>query len=217
MGESNLFKHRSPSLVVLTLLILGPSLATAQGPTLTPYGGYRLGGALGISEGDLRLDESPFFGVQLDARARPDATGSLIVDYQPTTLRLKVSGSPAEQLFDINVWYFQVGGLVEFPQGQGAVPFMVASLGMSWFDPADGSQNAESEYGFAGILGVGAKIPISAGGAGLRLQARVLANMINGRSDLWCGGGGRGCYVGIGGPIGPVQFDFGGGLTFGGR
>ncbi len=216
MGEPTLFKHRSPSLVVLFLLILGPSLATAQSPSLTPYGGYRLGGSLGIREGDLKLDESPFFGVQLDARARPDATGSLIVDYQPTTLRLKESGSPAEQLFDINVWYFQVGGLVEFPQGQGAVPFMVASLGMSWFDPTDGSQNAESEYGFAGTLGIGTKIPFPSGGTALRLQARVLANIINGRSDLWCGGG-RGCYVGIGGPIGPVQFDFGGGLTFGGR
>jgi len=216
MGESSLFTHRSPSLMAVILLILGPSLATAQGATLTPYGGYRLGGGLGIREGDLKLDESPFFGVQLDARTRPDATGSLFVDYQPTTLRLKESGSPAEQVFDLNVWYFQLGGLLEFPQGQGAVPFMVASLGMSWFDPTSGSQNAESEYGFAGILGVGAKIPFPAGGSGLRLQARVLANIINGRSDLWCGGG-RGCYVGIGGPIGPVQFDFGGGLTFGGR
>jgi hypothetical protein len=216
MAESTFFRHRSPSLVVLILLILGPSLATAQGPTLTPYGGYRLGGTLDIRGGDLKLDDSHFLGLQLDARARPDATGSLLVDYQPTTLRLKESGSPAEQLFDLNVWYFQLGGLLEFPQGEGAVPFMAASLGMSWFDPTGGSENAESEYGFAGILGVGAKIPFPGGGAGLRLQARVLANIISGTSELWCGSG-RGCYVGIGGPIGPVQFDFGGGLTFGGR
>jgi hypothetical protein len=202
--------------MVLFLLAFGPSLANAQGPTLTPYGGYRLGGTLGISEGDLKLDEAPFFGIQLDTRARPDATGSLLVDYQPTTLRLKTSSGPAEEMFDLNVWYFQLGGLLEFHQGQGAVPFMIASLGMSWFDPTDGSQNADSEFGFAGILGVGTKIPFPAGGTGLRLQARVLANMIGAGGDLWCGGG-RGCYVGIGGPVGPFQFDFSGGLTFGGR
>ncbi len=198
------------------ILLSTPSVAVGQNATFTPYSGYRLGGSLSIREGDLKLDNGPFFGGQLDFRMRPDATAAILVDYQPTTLRLKDFGEPSEELFDLNVWYFQAGGTLEFLNQSDAVPFVIGSLGMSWFDPGKGGEENDSEYGFAGIFGVGAKVPLRSGGMGLRFQARVLLNNVSGGSSLWCGTGG-GCYVGVGGPIGPVQFDFGGGLTFGGR
>jgi hypothetical protein len=86
---------------------------------------------------------------------------------------------------------------------------------MSLFDAGSGSESNESEYGFAGIFGGGVKVPLGSGRMGLRLQARVLLNnMLNGSGSPWCSPGE--CYAGSVGTIGPIQFDFGGGLTFGG-
>jgi hypothetical protein len=129
---------------------------------------------------------------------------------------LKPFREPTETLFDMNVWYFQGGGTLEVLKPRGPVPFVVGSLGLSWFDPTGGSENAGSEYGFSGIFGLGVKVPFQSGKMGLRLQTRVLLTSVYGGSSLWCGTG-SGCYIGTGGYLGPVQFDFGGGLTFGGR
>ena len=203
-------------LAVVATVCAIPSAAAGQNVSLTPYSGYRLGGSLTVREGDLKLADSPFYGGQLDFRVRPDATATLLVDYQPTTLRLQEFGSSTEDLFDLGVWYFQAGGTLEAMSNSQAVPFVIGTLGMSWFDPGSDSGNAGSEYGFAGIFGGGVKVPLQSGRMGLRLQARVLLNSIYGGSSFWCGTGG-GCYVGTGGYLGPVQFDFGGGLTFGGR
>ena len=202
------------ALATLAFMAAGPSPGASQNATFTPYGGYRLGGTGSIRGGDLKLDDAPFFGGQLDFRVRPDGTGALWVDYQPTTLRLKVIGEGVQELFDIHVWYFQGGGTLEVMNGSGPVPFVLGSIGASWFDPKTSSYS--SEWGFSGVFGAGAKLPLQSGGMALRLQARVLLNSIYGGGSLWCGTG-SGCYVGVGGPIGPVQFDFGGGLTFGGR
>ena len=142
---------------------------------------------------------------------------AFLLDYQPTTLRLKESGEATSDLFDLNVWYLQVGGTYEAlgRTADGPRPFALGTLGMSLFDPGSGDPDHDSEYGFAGIFGGGVKIPLASGRMGLRLQARVLINaLFNGSGSLWCGPGG--CYAGAGGSFGPVQFDFGGGLTIGG-
>ncbi len=113
----------STALVAMALWVAAPSSAECQGPTFTAYSGYRLGGTLAIKEGDLKLDSSPFYGGQLDFRVRRDATAAIMVDYQPTFLRLKRFGEPTEALFDLNVWYFQAGGTVEMLQSGGPIPF----------------------------------------------------------------------------------------------
>jgi hypothetical protein len=216
MRRSAFVSRVSVAFTVGLLVVTIPSAGSAQGTTLTPYSGYRLGGSLTIREGDLKLDSSPFFGAQLDFRVRADATGAIIVDYQPTTLRLKEFNEPLQELFDMNVWYFQAGGTLEVQNQADAIPFFVGSLGMSWFDPGAGSQSAGSEYALSGVFGAGAKIPLGDGGMGLRLQARVLLNSIYGGASVWCGSA-SGCWIGTGGYLGPVQFDFGGGVTFGGH
>ncbi len=209
--------NRLAALAMAAVLFGLPTPSAGQKISFTPYSGYRLGGSLSIQEGDLKLDNAPFYGGQLDFRVRRDATVAVIVDYQPTKLGLKEFGEPTQDLFDINVWYFQAGGTYEVigRSASGPRPFAVGTLGMSMFDPGSSGQGNESEYGFAGMFGGGVKIPIGSGGMGLRLQARILLNnMLNGGGSLWCGPGG--CYAGSVGPIGPIQFDFGGGLTFGG-
>ena len=203
------------TLAAAALFLSFPAPVSSQGISLTPYGGYRLGGSLEIQEGDLQLDDAEFYGLQLDYRVRRDATVALIVDYQSTFLRFKSRGEPSLGLFDLDVWYFQGGGTFDVATKGPAVPFVVGTFGLSWFNPGADARQADSEYGFAGIFGAGVKIPFRSGRSALRLQARVLLNNLYGSSSLWCGSGG-GCYVGIGGPIGPVQFDFGGGITFGG-
>jgi hypothetical protein len=207
---------RIASVLIATGLLLMPGTASGQDVTFTPYSGFRLGGALSVREGDLTFNGAPIFGAQFDYRLRRDATAAFLVDYQPTTMRIRESGEPTVDLWDVNVLYFQLGGSLEVLNQSGAIPFVLGTLGMSMFDPSSGSGSSASEYGVAGIFGGGVKIPFPSGRMGLRLQARVLLNnLLIGGGSLWCSP--SGCYGGVGGPIGPVQFDFGGGLTFGGR
>jgi hypothetical protein len=209
-------RFRLTSALIAASALLAPGTAQSQDWTFSPYSGFRLGGSLSVREGDLTFNGAPIFGAQLDYRVRRDATVAFLVDYQPTTVRIRERGEPTVDLWDINVVYFQVGGTFEVLKQAGPIPFLLGTLGMSMFDPASGSANNASEYGMAGIFGGGVKVPFRSGRMALRLQGRVLLNnLLIGGGSLWCSP--SGCYGGVGGPIGPVQFDFGGGLTFGGR
>ena len=222
LKETNLRTHKrlygpAMALAVAATLVGLPTPSAGQGIGFTAYSGFRLGGNLSIEGGDLRVDEAPFLGAQFDFRVRRDATVAVIVDYQPTTLLLDEFGEPTEELFDLNVFYLHVGGTYEVigRSLSGPRPFVLGTLGVSMFDPGSGSESNDSEYGFSGIFGGGIKVPLGSGRMGLKLQLRVLLNnMLNGDGSLWCGPGG--CWAGSVGPIGPIQFDFGGGLFFGG-
>lgn len=201
------------ALVAAVLLGGVPSPSAGQQVEYQAYGGWRFGGTFRLQEGDLELADGNNFGAQVDVRVRPDATVVLLVDYQPTTLRLRPRTGTVQDLFDVHVWYFQFGGAFEVHNQTPILPYLMATIGMSWFDPSGAGDDRDSDFGFAGILGLGAKVRLGRSPAYLRFQGRALMNIMQlAGTSVWCGSGGA-CYTRVGGNTEPVQTDLSIGLS----
>ena len=194
------------------LTLAGSSALAAQTPALSMWGGWKWGGSMGIAQGDLSAEAAPNYGVELSVPARPGASVIFLVDYQPTTLRLKQFNTGIEEdVFDMDIWYFMAGGQAEMPGNGRVVPFGTFAIGVAWFDPGDDGLARESETMFTTLLGGGVRVPLGQSDrVALRLEARMHLNIPYGGTSLWCGTGG--CYGGVGGYVGPVQ-----GAVLGGR
>jgi len=199
---------RRPLLGLLVWGLLAAPPLHAQQPALDAYAGWKWGGSLNTREGELNLAASEHFGLALAIPVRPDATALLLADYQPTELRLK-SGGVNEKQFDVNIWYFMLGGQVEMDTPARVVPFAMGTLGVAWFDP---SGSRSSETAFAAIFGGGVKVPIGQSErVSLKLEGRLHLTIPWAGGSLYCGTGG--CYTSVGGAIGPVQGSVMGGLS----
>ncbi len=199
----------------VTLAVMAPVSLEAQQTALSLSSGWKFGGTMGVREGDLNVAASVPFAAELAFRVRRDASAILTVEYQPTVLRLQPPGSGInQQLFDMDVWYFMIGGEVESTGRGPVVPFAIGTLGVAWFDPTSGSGNRASETMFAGTFGGGARVPLGQSDrVTLRLEARMNLTIPYGSASVYCSGGG-GCYTGFGGTVGPVQAAVYGGLRF---
>jgi len=198
---------------ILTLLLVLASPAHGQRAALTASGGWKFGGSTRVQVGELNSAASEHYGLELAVRVRRDASGILLVDYQPTKLRLE-SGGLNSELFDLDVWYVMLGGQVELIDRGPVVPFAIGTLGIAWFNPTGASAaDRGSDTSFAGMFGGGARVPLGQSGkVSLRLEGRMYLTIPWGGASLYCGGGG--CYGGIGGTIGPVQGTAMAGLRF---
>ena len=163
-------------------------------------------------EGELNLAASMHYGGELEVRVRRDATAVFSVDYQPTILRLKEFGVGNFELFDMNVWSFQVGGRYEVINQSPAIPYAIGTLGGTWFEPTTGGRGVDSEWFFSGVFGGGARIPTGSPRLQLRLEARMLITVPWSSAALFCGTGG--CYGGVSGTLGPAQGQLLGGLSY---
>ena len=200
-------------LAVLAASLMVPVGAEAQKTALSLSSGWKFGGTMGVREGDLNLAASVPYSAELAFRVRDNALGILLVEYQPTILRLDALGVNAE-LFNLDAWYFMVGGETEIIDRGPVVPFAIGTIGLAWFNPTEGSGNRGSETMFAGTFGGGARIPLGQSGrVSLRLEGRLNLTVPWGGASVYCSGG-SGCYTGFGGTVGPVQGAVYGGLRF---
>ena len=140
---------------IASLAVGGPvSAQQSAGGYLSPMAGWKFGGAVNTREGELNIAAAWSYSMELEFRMRSDGTGVLSVDYQPSTLRLKTIGEGSTELFDIDVWYFQVGGHYEVIDRGPVVPYGIGLIGAAWSNPKDGSSGT-SEWALAGTFGGG--------------------------------------------------------------
>jgi len=186
----------------------------AQETALSVWGGWKFGGTMSAREGDLSAAASEHFGAELAVRVARDASIILMVDYQPTVLRLKdYRTGIREELFDLDVWYFMLGGQREIIDRGPIVPFATGALGVAWFNPTGNSQGRSSATMFSGMFGGGVRVPLGQSeNVALRLEGRVHLNIPWAGGSIYCGAGG--CYGGVGGYVGPVQGTVIAGLRF---
>jgi hypothetical protein len=188
------------------LILAAPSTLSAQGETALSFTtGWKFGGSMSVREGDLSVAASEHFGAELAIRASRDGSIILLVDYQPTVLRLKdFRTGIREELFDMDVWYFMLGGQGEINDRGPIVPFGTAALGVAWFNPTGTIEDRSSTTMFSGMFGGGVRVPLGQGDkVDFRLEGRMHLNIPWGGASFWCGSGG--CYGGVGGYVGPVQ------------
>jgi hypothetical protein len=191
-----------------------PMRATGQPMThrfeFSPYGGYmwtfsrRVNTVDGI--GDLDIENSPYWGVELDVNLEPGGQLALLYSRQDSDLTFKRgSGGVKSDITGMSVEYFQVGGIGGVKQGN-TMPFGMVTLGATRF--AFDRYN-DDVWKFSIMLAFGAKL-YATDLIGLRVQATLPFSFTSGGIGIGCGGGG--CYTTVGGS-GIAQIGVTAGLT----
>ena len=120
--------------LLITLLTLSFS-ALSREIALTPFYGYQFGGRASTYNGEVRIKDSENYGVTLDVPYTGTTTIQLLYIYQGTSLqRTDNTTGVTEDLFDLSVQYFHLGGTAEVAKGT-TTSFVSGSLGATYFDP----------------------------------------------------------------------------------
>ncbi len=200
------------ALVIMTIL---PFESQAQKRVeITPFGGYMFGGRIRFYEGELRIKDNGNYGIALSTEIRPDVQFELSWSQMQSnaTFRPNYGYGYLEGSFDVNVNYFQAGGVWEMDKGK-IHPFGLFSLGATWFDAKD--SKIEDVWRFSMALGGGVKVWFS-DVVGIRLQGRFLVPMYFSGAGLFCGfgTGGSNCGVSVGTSSTILEGDLTAGLIF---
>ena len=173
----------------LALGVLGSAPARAEdaGPPPTKFSigafiGYRGGGSgTDTSTGNhYQLAAAQSYGLVADFPVSPDTEVEVLWSQQNTHLQQTTPVNA--QLFDVNVGYYQIGGTYLFTQ-EGVQPFMVATLGATYFSPQQSGYQNETKFSFG--IGGGVKLPVGRH-FGLRLEARAYGTVLNNNSSAVC-------------------------------
>ena len=208
-----MFKIRIAALVmafVVLASLTASAVAQDHGIMITPFASYQWGGTLKGYYGEAKLNDAGAWGFAIDIPVHySDTFVELIYSRQVTELTFREynSGNPAEELFNIAVEYYQIGGLYTVDK-DGPKPFGTMSLGATRFAPQNTSYS--SEWKFSAALGLGIIIPVTER-IGIRTHARLLLLFMYTGGGLWCGGGG--CSMGISGGSAVAQGDIAIGLV----
>ncbi len=176
-----------------------PSSSSSPPTRIELSGGYayQWGGTTEAPDGEFKVPSSDSYGFTLDFPVRPGGRVELLYWRQDTRAEFNPVGvgGGTEDLFDIAVEYWQLGGMSELPQGN-LTPFFVLTLGTTRLVPKGNASG--DEFRFSGTVGGGIKIA-GQGRVGVRLEARALITASNTDSAFFCRTGG--CAVGVVGDV----------------
>jgi hypothetical protein len=188
---------------VILMIMLLPSMAMGEslrGFEITPFAGYRVGGTFGNDEGeDLELDDGGSFGVVLNLMADANTQWELGWSRQAADADLTGLDAGAGET-GIDIDYLQLGGTYLW-DGALARPFMVATVGLTRFDPDDSRFGAETDFSFS--IGGGLKV-WPAQRIGLRLEGRFYGTVVDSDSSIFCFSGpntGGRCLISASGDV----------------
>ena len=177
------------------LLLSLPAAAQESnfGFEITPYIGYRIGGEFDNDEGgtNLDLDESSSYGLIFNWPSKGNTEWEIFLSRQRA--ELDVAGLFINQpVIDLDIDYIQLGGTYLF-DGDRTIPFFVATIGASRFDPEESGLDTETYFAFT--AGGGVKL-LPNKRFGLRLEGRVFGTLVDSDTDLFCqGGAGATCLI----------------------
>ena len=157
--------------------------------------GYRGGGQGTDSNTGAHYQLAPAqtYGVVADFRVSPDTEVEVLWSQQNT--RVQQTSPVNTQLFDVNVGYYQIGGTYLFAN-DGVQPFMVATLGATYFSPQQPGYQNETKFSFG--IGGGVKVPVGRH-FGLRLEARAYGTVLDNNSSAVCTNGS--CLIHVSGNL----------------
>jgi len=184
------------TLLSLSFTALGREIA------LTPFYGYQFGGRASTYNGEVRIKDSENYGVTLDVPYTGTTTIQLLYSYQGTSLqRTDNTTGVTEDLFDMSVQYFHLGGTAEVAKGT-TTSFVSGSLGATYFDPDKSDFSSETLFSMS--FGMGLLKEINKNIA-LRIQGRLLIPIQYAGGSMFCGSGG--CSIGLSGGTTILQGD----------
>jgi hypothetical protein len=194
---------------IILLLVVGGfflSDTLSQEIEIGGFYGYTFGSTVRTYYGDYKTSDGPNFGGHLGYGLAPNVFVELTYNRFETDIKYYYNNinEPVPLVTD----YIQIGGLQQFPIGNGNIlPYGAVSLGTSVFTVKEsyGQLNSGSRWMMSATLAGGLKFYLGEV-IGLRLQARMgLPMYFNG---LYLGTGGAGASLRV--PM--IQFDFSAGV-----
>jgi hypothetical protein len=178
--------HRLPRLIALILCLQIPVTRVFAGE-ITPFGAFRTGGEFSetASDNTLDIENTRAFGIILGMPYQRDQTFEFFYSHQHASL-VEKSNAGANTLFDLNIDYFQFGGIHMFNTTPELQPFVSGGLGFSWFSP--GLDGLDSELRPAFGIGGGFKWKLNAR-FGLRFELRGTGTFFGNGSSIFCSNG----------------------------
>lgn len=185
-----------------------------KGIELTPIYGYQLNGKVKGYRNDFKMKDAAVYGGAISMEVAPLTHGEFSFTTSPTSGELRgYDVSPGDKTnYDMDINYFQIGGVRELKDGP-VKPYGLVSLGATWFNMKDA--DVSDHWAFSAALGGGVKFFFS-DHVGIRLQGRLLLPMYFSGGGLFVGIGSGGVSSGVGISTGVIaaQGDFSGGLIF---
>jgi opacity protein-like surface antigen len=196
--------------------LLGTSVAyadsSAYGVQVTPFAGYRFGGEFEDKDSGetFELDDDSSYGLSINF-PYTDLTEWEIYYSQQSTSVDAAGFSVTDNRFDLDIDYLQIGGTYLFEETPAAVPYFVATVGITRIDPDLEDTSSDSFFSF-GVGGGWKFFPASR--VGLRLDGRFLGTFIDSDSKIFCQSDetGGGCAVALKGDL-LYQFEIQAGLV----
>ncbi len=179
-------------LIMLALAALFGNLVSpsVQAETeMTLFTGYRGGGdfeeaTTGIP---LNIEDGQSYAITIDARQTANTWMQLLYSHQET--RLTSGDADPLSLLELDVDYLHIGGVYEWP-GKTAQPYVVGTIGVTWFNPDSSGYDEE----FKGSLGFGGGVRIKLSGQlSIKLEARGYSTFLDSGGTMFCGE--NGCRV----------------------
>ncbi len=160
---------------------------------LTPFAGYVIGGEFEEENSDMTLDvdESSGAGLIFNLEHGPETQWELFFSSQSTSVDAPGLG-PGSKL-DLDIQYFHFGGTYQF-YGEQAIPYLVATVGLSRFDPKPGGFDAETYFSFR--IGGGLNL-FPHKRVGLRLEGSAISSFVDNDGEIFCRSGPMGATCAI--------------------
>jgi len=185
---------RTTAAALFALLIVAPLAPAAADEQpgdieLTAAAAWRYGGSFDrAAGGDLDVEDGGGFALTANFRAEANTQWEVYYARQSSefTTGDLFAGTP---VVDVDVDYFHGGGTY-IVQGGNVRPYVVMTLGLSRFAPADtGDADLDDETFFSASLGAGLRIA-AAERMAFRLEARAFTSFVDSDSNLFCVAGG---------------------------
>lgn len=186
--------------LMILILFLAPSLATAQEETrrprfeVMPAVGYGIGGSFENATTDESVDvnDGQVFALSLRMRTEYEKEWELFYSLQATELEpgSATGGTPG---VDVDIEYLQLGGSY-FPGNLDYAPYVVGGLGVTRFKP-DGAGLSDTTN-FSISVGLGIRFPLTDHFA-LRLEGRGFLTFVDTDTAFFCSSdeGGGACLI----------------------
>jgi len=190
---------------VLGLGLCCPMIAGAVDVEISPAFGYRFGGEFTDDTTGQEVDvkAAASFGLAVDVEYAPDQMVEVFYSRQSTEI------NDVSPTLDLDVEYFQVGGVAEFTQDD-YTPYLVGTLGATRFSP---SGDFDSETRFSFTFAGGVKWFLNEHWA-LKAEGRAFVTVFDSETQVFCvSSGGATCLFRTSGSL-IWQLEANAGVTF---
>lgn len=171
--------------IIVAVFIALPCSAMERRVSINPFFGGRVGGTFkdGTTNETLSVEEATAWGLTIDVDYDPGRTLQMLFSRQRTAFDLP---SDVEDELKLDIDYYHFGGTYSWGEDDTYLPYVVASVGVTYFQPIHSDFSNEMRFSMA--IGLGLKYFLTPN-IGIVLEGRGYGTFMGGSTAIFCSGG----------------------------